>query len=64
MDGPETVGAGIAAADDDDALAFRRDDLLFRHLVLSAAAVLLSEVVHGEVNAGEVAPGHGKVARS
>jgi hypothetical protein len=60
--GAETVGAGVAAADDDDVLAGRRDG---RGCVgwVSDPAVAPVQVVHREVHAVELAAGHRQVAR-
>src|SRR5262245_13682885 len=63
MDGAQTVGAGVAAADDDDALAQRRDEVLVADRVALAAPVLERQVLHGEVDAAELAAGHRQVAR-
>ena len=60
MRGAETVGAGVAAADDDHVLVARADHL---DLVALAGTVLKRQVLHREVNAGEFPPGHAKVAR-
>ena len=70
MAGAEAVRAGVAAADDDDALAGGEDgasgfhggeELLFR--VAFVAAILLGQKLHGEVNALELAAGDGQIAR-
>ena len=60
--GAQAVGAGVAAADDDDPLARGGDDLILRNLVAFAAAVLLGEVFDGEMDASELAPRHRQVA--
>ena len=69
MAGAEAVGAGVAAADDDHALACGKDGAggahrfeqrLFR--VALVAAILLRQELHGEVNALELAAGDGQVA--
>ena len=60
--GAEAIGAGIAAADDDHALAlgvnggFRIDPIAF------ATSVLLGQELHGEVNPLEFAAGNVEVA--
>ena len=61
--GAETVGAGVAAADDDDVLALRRDELLVGDRIALAAPVLECQVLHGKVNAPELAAGHRQIAR-
>ena len=68
MAGAEAVGAGVAAADDDDALAGGEDEpaahvagVVFG--VALVAAILLGQELHGEVNALELAAGNGQVAR-
>ena len=63
MTGTEAIGAGVAAADDDYALAGGEDGFGFRHDVAFAAAVLLREEIHGEVDAREFAAGDAEVAR-
>ena len=57
----QAVRAGVAAADDHDALARGQD--LIRHCVPGDALVLLREKLHGEVNSLEFAPGNFEVAR-
>src|SRR5204863_499429 len=63
MDRAEAVGAGIAAADDHDTLALGRDEAIVRDRVALAASVLERQVLHGEVDAPELPPGHAEVAR-
>src|SRR5690606_16243571 len=58
--GADTVGAGVAAADHDHALAGRED--LAGHLVDGDPLVLLGQELHREVHAVELAPRHGQVA--
>ena len=58
----QAVGAGIAAADDDHALAGSGDELILGDLVPFATAVLLGQEVDGEVNARQVAARHLKIA--
>ena len=59
--GAQAIGAGVAAADDHDALAGGQD--LIRHLVAFAAAVLLRQELHREVDAVQLAAGDVQVAR-
>ena len=56
----DAVGSGVAAADHDDVLAGGRDRRLRRAV---EHALPLGEVLHREVHAGELSPGHGQVAR-
>src|SRR5262249_52998559 len=58
--GTQSFRAGVAAAEDHDALAA---DVVRRGGALAADdLVLLREVVHGEHDAGELAAGHGELA--
>ena len=57
----DAVGAGVAAADHDHVLAGRPD--LIANLVAGDDLVLLRQEFHGEMDAGLVAAGDGKVAR-
>ena len=61
MAGAEAIGAGIAAADDDDAFAGGQnlvgDGIAFAHLVL------LRQKLHGEVDALQFAAGDVEIAR-
>ena len=61
--GPEAVGAGVAAADDDDVLSLRGDSSFRGNGVPFALAILLRQVVHCEVDAVEIASRNGQVAR-
>src|SRR6266511_2504974 len=63
VDGAETIGAGIAAADDHDVLVVRRDEVAVRDCVALGAPVLERQIVHREVDAGELTPGDLEVAR-
>src|SRR6266852_1586996 len=63
MHGAETVRAGIAAPDDDHVLALGGDELGVGYGVSLAATVLEREVIHGEVDAPELAAGDLEVAR-
>src|SRR3954454_17742395 len=66
MCGAETVGAGVAAADDDDVLAGRRDRRvagLIGNLVAFYQPVGQRKGVHREVHAAELSPGHRQVTR-
>src|SRR5881296_1326967 len=58
----QTVGAGVAAADDDHSLALRRDRLLGDGIA-GVALVLLDEVVHGQVDALQLASRYRELAR-
>ena len=60
MRGAEAIGAGVAAADDDDVPVARADRL---DLVALARAVLGRQIVHREMNARQLATGHAQVAR-
>src|SRR5262249_8782790 len=62
MDGAQAVRARVAAADDHHALARGADECLVGDSVALAATVLLSQVLHGEVDALELAAGHGQIA--
>ena len=69
MAGAEAVGAGVAAADDEDALAGGEDGACGLHVgeehffrVAFVAAILLGQELHGEVDAVELAAGDGEVA--
>ncbi|OIQ88657.1 hypothetical protein GALL_294800 [mine drainage metagenome] len=59
--GAHAVGAGVAAADDDDVLAGGHD--LALELVAGVDLVLLRQELHGEVDAVEFAPRNRQVAR-
>ena len=61
--GAEAVGAGVAAADDDDVLARGGDELLVGDLVALAATVLQRQVLHREMDARQLAARHRQVAR-
>src|SRR5262245_52988477 len=63
VDGSQAVGAGVTPADDHDVLVLRGDEPLVRNHVALAALVLQRQVVHREVDAGELAAGHGQIAR-
>ncbi len=52
--GAEAVGAGVAAAEDDDVFIFGVDELIGGYGVALVSAVLLGEVIHGEVDAFEL----------
>src|SRR5262245_11256917 len=61
MAGAEAVSAGVAAADDHDAFACRRD--LVGDCVAFAALVGLREELHREMDSGQLASGDVQVAR-
>ena len=63
MGGAEAVGAGVAAADDHDALAFGGDHVGRRHVVARQPPVLLRQVLDREVDAGELAAGNLQIPR-
>src|SRR5262249_50842037 len=56
----EAVGAGVAAAEDDDVLPGRED--LVADLVTRDLLVLLRQEFHREVDAAELAPRNGELA--
>src|SRR5881409_849233 len=58
----QTVRAGVAAADDDHSLAHGRDWLLGDGIA-GVALVLLDEVVHGQMDAQQLASWHRELAR-
>src|SRR6185437_11870727 len=60
--GADAVGASIAAADDDDALAAGEDRLRAVGRFARHPPVLLRQIVHGEVDAVELAAGDRQVA--
>ena len=59
----EAVGAGVAAADDDDVLVRRRDELGVGNPVALVAAVLQGQILHREVDAVQFSPRDLEVAR-
>ena len=59
--GADAVGTGVAAADDDDVLALRRD--LALHLLAQGNAVRRRKELHRLQHTVELAPGHRQVAR-
>src|SRR5262249_3417792 len=63
VDGAEAVGARIAAAEDHHVLVARRDEVPVRNEVALAAPVLRWEVLHREVDPGELAPPNREIAR-
>ena len=63
MAGAQAVGAGVAAADDEHALAFGADRDSRIDKVAFVAAILLGQELHGVVNAFEFAAGNLQVAR-
>src|SRR5436190_22133724 len=63
MRGPETVGAGIAAADDDDVLVPGRDEAAVVNLVSLAPLILKREVIHREMDARQLPARNRKIAR-
>ena len=61
--GADAVGAGVAAADDDDVLAGSEDGLVGGRRFAGHTAVLLRQELHGEMDALELAAGHRQVVR-
>ena len=59
----QAIGAGVAAADDDHMLVLRSDRAATDDPILFATAVLRGQVLHREVDALELAAGHGQIAR-
>ena len=62
MDRPEAVCPGVATPDDHDALCVRSDPRLVEGTLADQVGRL--KVVHGEVDAPQLAPGHAEVARA
>ena len=62
MGGADAVGAGVAAADDEDVLAAGGDAVGGGDVDAGEDAVLLGEELEGEVDAAEVAAGDAEVA--
>ena len=63
MDRAQAVGAGVAAADDHDALALGRDDVGRRHVIPRQPPILLRQVLDREVDAAELAAGNLEIPR-
>ena len=59
----DAVRGGIAAADDDHVLAVGEDRRLARDVLVAETAVLLGEIGHGVIDAGEVLAGQLRIAR-
>ena len=59
----DAVGAGVAAADDDDVLAAGQDRFDVVGRLAADAPVLLRQKFHGEMDALEIAAGHRQIAR-
>jgi hypothetical protein len=59
----DAVGAGVAAADDDDVLAGGEDSTLVRDVPARDAGVLLRQEVHRVMDAVQLASGHREIAR-
>ena len=51
VDGAEAIGAGVAAADDDDVLVVGRDELGVVDRVAGDPAILAGQEIHGEMDA-------------
>jgi hypothetical protein len=60
--GADAVGAGVAAADDDDVLAVGADEVFVGDIDALHALGVGAQEVHGEVDAVVAAPGHVEVA--
>src|SRR5579862_9800798 len=61
--GAQAVCAGITAADDDYSLAARQDFNFGLDRVAKAAAVLLRQILHGEMDSFQLAPRNFEIAR-
>jgi hypothetical protein len=61
--GTDAVRSGIAAADHDHMLPSRQDRLALDWRFAADPPVLLRQIIHGEVNALELAPWHRQFAR-
>src|SRR5207247_1110720 len=64
VDGPQAVGAGVAAANDDDVLVRGRDELIVGDLISLTAAILCCQVFHGEMDALQLTAWNGQIARN
>jgi hypothetical protein len=62
MAGAETVGAGVAAADDENSLACGKDGDGRGNDIACISAVLLRQKLHGVVNALQFAAGDIEIA--
>jgi len=58
----QAVSARVATAQDDYALAFGGDVLFRVDILAGQELVLLGEIIHGQVNSLQFAPGNGQVA--
>src|SRR5215467_396831 len=58
----ETVGARVAAADDDDPLALRGDEPLVRNVIALTPPILERQVLHRVMDPGELTPGNRQIA--
>ena len=61
--GADAVGAGVAAADDDDMLRAGEDRLVALHRLAADAAILLRQEFHREMDARKIAARHRQIAR-
>jgi hypothetical protein len=61
--GADAVGAGVAAADDHDVLAFGGDEAAVLCAAVEQAAGVVGQEIHGEMDALEVAAFDGQIAR-
>ena len=62
--GADAVGAGVAAADHDHVLVFRRDVSAVGEIGVEQAAGVPSQKIHREMHAFEIAPGDRQIARN
>ena len=53
---PQTISAGVAAADYHHMLALGGDFVIGGYRIALASAVLLGQILHGKVHAGQLAP--------
>ena len=60
----QTIGTGIAATDNDDALVLRRNEVGIGNVVAFTSFVLEGQEFHGEVDALQFASGYLKISRS
>ena len=61
--GADAIGAGVAAANDDDVLAASEDRVGVICGFAAQPSILLRQEIHGEMDAFQLAAGNGQVAR-